>query len=84
MHINQPSADKSTHHAAGEAGLVEWRILAPRSEIGGIEYPVEIGVDHDHVSGRAGGASVAGQARSGSADRGDIARIRALKSISPL
>ena len=37
MFVNRPPADDSTDDAAGEAGLVERRVLALRFEVGGIE-----------------------------------------------
>jgi len=52
-------------------------------EVGGIQHPRRVGIDHDDVGWGAGAQRSARQARS-SAGRVDIARISVVKSISPL
>src|SRR5215470_173284 len=53
MLVDGPAADDGAHHAAGEPRLVERRVLAKRFQIGGIEHPWCVGVDHDDVGGCA-------------------------------
>src|SRR5450755_2043543 len=53
MLIDRSSADDGAHHAAREPRFVERRVLALRFEIGGIEHPRYLGIDHDDVGGRA-------------------------------
>ena len=63
MFVDGASADDSTHDPTGEARFVERRVLALRFEVGRIEYPRCIGVDHDDVGRRAGAKRASDAAR---------------------
>jgi len=49
--VDGAAGDDGTDHTAFELGFVERRVLALRFELGGIEHPRHVGIEHDHVGG---------------------------------
>src|SRR5262249_20869340 len=49
--VDGAAGDAGADHAAFELGFVERRVLAFRFELGGIEHPRHVGIEHDHVGG---------------------------------